>query len=162
MKKFSIVSSFLAGAGLTFLAGIAISQVITVPQVVSVGPGDLFQDVVNGSPAVGNKYATAAQINGPIGYLNEGVLATGQTIAFGNATTEVYAQSSGTIAAVTLTASANPGDGQLNCYLNIATTSGITWNANTNQSISGAPTAGVANTKACMIWNAANATWYRA
>jgi hypothetical protein len=145
------------GAALT----LAIAQV-TIPTVTSVGTGDYFQDIVGGNAQAGNRYATAAQINGPIGYVNAGVLATGQTLAFGNSTTEIVAQSSATIAAVTLTASASPGDGQLNCYMNTQTTSAITWNANTGQTISGAPTAGVANTRACMIYSAAAAAWVRA
>lgn len=166
MLPFKTASNFLRTfvfaviAACCAVGGIAIAQ--TVPQVVSVGTADLFQDVVNGAPQAPNYYATAQQINGVIGYNNQGALATAQTIAFGNSTQLVLAQSSGTIATLTLTASASPGDGQLNCYINTQTTTAITWNANTGQSISGAPTAGVANTKTCMIFVKANSTWYRA
>lgn len=144
--------------------GLAIAQTIIIPQVGNVGTGDLFQDVVNGIPQAPGYYSTAAQIAGVPGYNNLGVITTGNTYTFGNATTNMIAQPSGTLAAVTLTASANPGDGQTNCFLSTQTTTSLTWNANSTvvtQSISGAPTAGVANTKYCMLWNKANATWYR-
>ena len=163
----TLLKKILVGASLalSLAAGIAIGQVIYVPQVANVGASDLFLDVTNGQPTNPAVYATAAQINGVIGYQNAGVLATGQTLTFGNSQQEIIAQSSGTIAALTLTASANPGDGMLNCYLNTQTTTAITWNANSTvitQAISGAPTAGVANTKVCMIWSKAAGSWLRA
>jgi hypothetical protein len=55
MKK--TVLAALAALGL--LGGYAISQTITVPQVSSIGATDLFQDIVGGSPVVGNIYAPA-------------------------------------------------------------------------------------------------------
>ena len=140
------------------------SNPIYVPQVPNVGVTDLFQDVTNGYPTSPSFYATAAQINGVIGYNNQGVLATGQTIAFGNPTQLITAQSSGTIAAVTLTASPNPGDGQLNCYFNTQATTAITWNANSTlftQTIANAPSAGVALTKYCMMFSKATSAWVR-
>lgn len=163
----SILLAFAATVfilGVLFLAGKVdkASSQVTVPQVAYVGTTDLFQDSVGGIAQVQTSYATAQQINGVIGYQDAGALLTGQTLAFGNSTTEILAQSAGTIAAVTLTASANPGDGQLNCYMNTQTTSGITWNANTGQTIANAPSAGVANTRACMIYNASKAAWRRA
>lgn len=157
-------SRFLAIAALALGLGsaAAIAQSVNLPQVVNVGAADMFADIVNGQPTAQSGFASAAQINGVIGYANAGMLATGQTLTFGNATQEILAQSSVTIAAVTLTASANPGDGQLNCYLNSQTTTAITWNANTGQTIAGAPTAGVANTKACMLFSKATSSWLRA
>lgn len=137
----------------------------TPPIVTNVGASDLFQDVVNGTPQAPSYYASAAQINGVIGYTNAGVLATAQSLTFGNATQLIAAQSAGTIATLTLTASPNPGDGQLNCYINTQTTTAITWNANSTvsaQTISGAPSAGVANTKACMLFSKALGGWIRA
>jgi hypothetical protein len=164
--KFNLKALLLGSLiGAAALVAAVEAQVITVPQVTSVGPTDLFQDVVSGQGTIPSYYATAAQINGVIGYQNAGVLATGLTLTFGNAQQEIIAQSAGTIAALTLTASPLPGDGQLNCYLNTQTTTAITWNANSTiitQAISGAPTAGVANTKVCMIWSAKAASWLRA
>lgn len=162
MKK--IFGALAIAFGLA-LGGYGIAQTITVPQVNNVGSSDLFQDVINGAPGPISFYATAAQINGVIGYTNQGVLATGQSLTFGNSTQEILAQSSGTIAALTLNASANPGDGQLNCYFNTQATTALTWNANSSiftQSISGAPSAGVANTKYCMMWSRSSGSWLRA
>lgn len=143
------------------LASLAAAQIVATTTV-NIAPSDLIGVVKGGNPSAQTQFATAQQINGVIGYSDQGVLATAQSLTFGNSTQEILARSSGTIAALTLTASAQPGDGQLNCYFNTQTTTAITWNANTGQSISGAPTAGVANTKACMIYEAASATWYRA
>lgn len=158
--KFSHVAIISVGLLAAFAA--AVEAQVVVPTVVNVGASDLFQDVVGGYAQQGNVYATAAQINGVIGYANQGVLATGQSLTFGNSTQEIVAQSSGTIAALTLTASAGPGDGQLNCYFNIAATTAITWNANTGQTIANAPTAGSANTKYCMIYSKSLGGWQRA
>jgi hypothetical protein len=57
---------YLVGAacGLLALAAAAIvgAQVISVPTVTAIGPNDLFQDIPNGAPVVGNVYATATQL----------------------------------------------------------------------------------------------------
>ena len=56
-----MMKKLLIGAALGFLGfvGLATSQVITVPQVQSIGATDLFQDIVGGSPLAGNVYAPA-------------------------------------------------------------------------------------------------------
>lgn len=55
---------FGAGAAAILLAagliGSALAQSISVPQVTSIGPNDLFQDVVGGQPSAGNQYAPAS------------------------------------------------------------------------------------------------------
>ena len=58
MKKRNWIA---AGAGLLALgfAGALVAQTYTVPQVTSIGPGDLFQDIVGGAPVAGNVYAPA-------------------------------------------------------------------------------------------------------
>ena len=48
-----------AALGIAAIAGPAYSQSPVVPQVVSIGPNDLFQDVVGGSPQPSNCYASA-------------------------------------------------------------------------------------------------------
>jgi hypothetical protein len=51
-----------AGLGLWALGGaamVALAQSYPVPQVTSIGSGDLFQDIVGGAPQVGNVYAPA-------------------------------------------------------------------------------------------------------
>ena len=160
------VLAIMAGSGVAFAQQQVNPSLNSpyIPLVPNVGATDVFPDVVNGYPTAQTYGATAAQISGLVGYSNQGVLATGQTIAFGNATQLVTAQSSGTIAALTLTASANPGDGQLNCYFNTQATTAITWNANSTlfaQTIANAPTAGVALTKYCMMFSKATSAWVR-
>ena len=48
-----------AALGIAAIAGSAHSQSPVVPQVVTIGPNDLFQDVVGGSPQPSNFYASA-------------------------------------------------------------------------------------------------------
>lgn len=54
-----------AGLGLGIIVGaaaLAYAQTISIPTVQAIGPNDLFQDIVGGSPVVGNIYATAPQL----------------------------------------------------------------------------------------------------
>lgn len=139
-------------------------SVPVVSQLPYSSPSDLIQEVPTTGYGVPAQYAQVGQVTGIQGYNNQGVLATGQTIAFTNTQWSIIAQSSATIAAVTLTAAPNPGDGQLNCYFNTQATTAITWNANSTlftQNISGAPSAGTANTRYCMMWQKSSATWLR-
>lgn len=57
MKKYTILG---AACGLLALMAIAGAQTIGVPQVQSIGPNDLFQDIVSGVPQAQNQYAPAA------------------------------------------------------------------------------------------------------
>ena len=152
----------LIGAGLVgaVLASAVIAQV-TLPPVVNVGTADKIAVIPGGQPGPGNKYATAAQINGVPGYVNGGITTTGWLHTFGNAETNFFMQPAGTLALGGITAAAHPGDGQRECFLSTQTQTGITWTANTGQSITNAPTAGVAMVPVCMTWNAATSTWLR-
>ena len=164
MNLKTFLKGAVAGIAAALLGYAVYAQVIPIPQVTNVGATDLFQDITSGNAQAPESFATAAQIAGVPGYTNLGVLASGTTQAFGNATTNLVAQSSGTIAALTLTAAPNPGDGQTNCYFNTQITTAITWNANSTintQTISGAPSAGVANTKYCMLFSKALGGWVR-
>jgi hypothetical protein len=136
-------------------------QNLVVPQVPTVGTGDLFQDVTGGVPQAPAYYATAAQIAGVPGYVNGGAVLTGWSFTFANTQTSYFIQPAGTLAAGTITAAPNPSDGQRECFLSTQTSTGITWTANTGQSLSNAPTAGVAMVPACMTYSKATATWYR-
>lgn len=160
MKKIGLLAGAI-GVALLSIVGLAWAQTMPVPLVPSVGPSDLFADVVNGMPTAQNQFATAAQIAGVPGYQNLGVATTGNTYAYANATTYMLMQPAATLAAVTLTAAPNPSDGQRECFLSTQTTTALTWNANTGQTISGAPTAGVANTGACMTFVKSLAAWIR-
>ena len=152
----------LAGLAIAALLSIgAVQAQVTLPQVTSVDPTDLIQVVPNGAPSAGNKYSTAAKINGVVGYANGGAATTGWTFTMANGQTNYFIQPAGTLATGVLTLPPNPGDGQRACFLSTQTQTAITWTANTGQSLSNAPTAGVAMVPQCMQFSATTATWYR-
>jgi len=139
---------------------LASAQTITLPQVTSVGPADLFQDIVNGVPTAQNKYATAAQINGVLGYVIS-VPSSGFSLTFGNSQTYYLILPAGTLATGTFTMAPNPGDGQKACVRSHQTQSAVTIAANTGQTIGGtAVTAMTADTTYCWLYQASSTTWY--
>lgn len=159
MKKL-LLGALLGGAAL--LVGYGAWSQNVIPQVTHVGPTDLFQDVVNGMEQVGHQYATAAQINGVIGYQDLGAATTGNTYTFLKGQSQMTMRPVGTLAAVALTTEASPGDGQVECFFSTQTTTSLTWTANTGQTMgSDAPTAGVANTRQCMQYETVSLTWHR-
>ena len=165
MKKSRYIALLFATAALVGVGvSMAISQTTPVPKVVNVGPTDLFQDVVAGSPVVGNVYATAAQINGVEGYKNltTAVGGTGDpAYTFTSGVVNAFAHGTGTIGTVTLTTEANPGDGQRECWWADQTTSTLTWTANTGQTVdSNVHAAGVQYISNCITYQASNKTWY--
>ena len=79
----------LAGlTGLTLLGavGFAIAQTPLVPQVSIINSGDLFQDVVNGAPVVGNQYASASLLAG----YTRSVAMSNNVLVGGDATTNLF------------------------------------------------------------------------
>jgi len=169
MNLKSRLKTFLTGAAGAAVAVVLIAAtpngVLTtnvIPTVTNVGTTDLFQDVVGGQPAAGRVFATAAQINGVQGYYNMGAFnTTSASYTVGNAVTNVFGYPSGTATLVTLTMPASPGDGQRVCFLSTQTTSTLTFTANTGQTVTNGPTAGVANVPLCMTYVASIATWER-
>jgi hypothetical protein len=166
MKK--LLLSALLAVGL--ISAYALAQTppgnttISVPKVQTVGPTDLFQDVVAGIPQVGNQYATAGQIAGVPQYVYT-VPLTGFSLTFGNSQLYYILNPAGTLATGTITMAPNPADGQRECIVSEQTQTAITFTANTGQTISTAPTiptALVAGTPVCYTWVAAQATWYKA
>lgn len=155
-------AALLAGSLGSAIAQTTVGQIVpNAPIVPFVNPNDGIWIAQQGFPTANTSFATPALLSGVNGYNNQGVLATAQSLTFTNTQWSIIAQSSGTIATLTLTASATPGDGQLNCYFNIAATTALTWNANTGQLIANAPTAGAANTRYCMVYVKATNTWLR-
>lgn len=64
----------IIGASLLAVGGLAIAQTISVPKVTTINPGaDLVQVVPNGNPAVGNRYASVAQLFGASGTSTTGL-----------------------------------------------------------------------------------------
>ena len=165
--KFSRFLVAALGALGIVAAGYAVGQV-SLAKVTSVGTADLFNDVVNGVPVAGNRYATAAQIDGVPGYyaLYSGADAAGQTLTY-TATagvSNIVSYSSGAaITSVTITTEASPGDGQRECYVGAGgATSSLTFTPNTGQTlVSTTITAGVSNVPICITYVAPLKAWYR-
>ena len=154
-------SLLAAGALFALAGGLAIAQTPIVPQVVNVGPTDLFQDVVGGVPRAGNVYATAAQIAGVPGYASLGTLVTTNTYTFTNGVTDAFGHAAGTLAAIGLTTEPNPGDGKRECFYLDQIVSALTWTANTGQTINAnVPAASAAKIPNCITYVAASATWF--
>lgn len=156
----------LTAVGGIVVAGLLMAQTfpsntVVLPLVPNVSQGDYVQVLPGGQAYVGNKYAPAGQVAGSPSYVNGGVATTGFSYTFANGQVNYFIQPAGTLATGTLTTEPNPGDGKRECFLSTQTQTALTWSANTGQSISNAPTAGVAMTPICITYSAASATWYR-
>jgi hypothetical protein len=161
MMENAMKNAFL-GLGLAaLLCGSALAQVNPVPLVQSVGPQDLFRDVLNGQPG-SDRWATGYQINGPVGYQKFYAPASGVAVAFtGPGQTYVLLYPTATIAAATVTLAATPGDGQRDCVRSTQVVTALTVQvaSGSGQSINNGPTTLPANTVTCMLYSAFNATW---
>ena len=73
--------------GLAFAALFVVAAQAAPPQVTQINPGDLFQDIVNGSPQVGNQYAPASLLQN---YLGVGAPTRGNALIGGDATTNLW------------------------------------------------------------------------
>jgi hypothetical protein len=156
MRKTIFASALLGALGL----GFALAQTITAPGVIHVNPADLFLDVVNGQPSAQGQYARADQISSQWAYKDLGTITTDPAYTVLGAVVNIFGHSTGTVTAVTITTPANPGDGRRICYYNDHTTTTLTFSAATGQSIdSNVVTAGVANTPACIVYNATSTVW---
>lgn len=172
MKKIVIALAACLGlAGTAFAqtpTGLAIGNTVVVPKVTSVGPTDVFQDVVGGVPREGNQYATAAQISGVEGYTYV-VPLTGFTLTVPNATAFEYINPAGTLATGAFTMMASPGDGQRTCFESSQTQTAVTVAANTTVDAAqvlasygaAALTAMTANTRYCYFYIASQHAWVR-
>jgi hypothetical protein len=58
-----------ATLGLLGLGAVAFAQGVTLPQVTTIGPNDLFQDIVNGQPQASNQYVSATLLGNYSGSL---------------------------------------------------------------------------------------------
>ena len=131
-----------------------------VPVVPTVGTTDLFNDVVGGVGTVPSKYATAAQIAGVPGYIKL-IPLTGFTQAFGNSTMTLILNPAGTLAAGTITLSALPSDGQVNCVFSSQIITSLTINVVTGQTINNGVTTFGANGKVCYTYSQNTGAWDR-
>jgi hypothetical protein len=86
MKKIRSIALGLALAGAAIFAA---AQTVA-PQVSTINPGDLFQDVVNGQPQAGNQYAPASLFSATFG---NGSPSRGNALIGGDATTNLWQRS---------------------------------------------------------------------
>ena len=140
----------------------AFAQIPAITTVPTINPSaDLVQIVPNGQPTPNNQYTYPAILAGAPAYTDAGVGTTGGSYTFKHGQTNYFMRPSGTLAAVTVITEATPDDGQRECFLSTQTTSSLTWTANTGQTVTNGPSAGVANTPICMTYESAAATWFR-
>lgn len=152
----------LAAACAVGLASFAVAQVITVPQVQSIGQTDLVQVIPLGQPSAQNIYATPGAVAGVLQYAQQTPL-TGFAITVPARTSLMFITPAGTLATGAFTMEPTPSDGQSVCLISSQTQTAVTVAGNTGQTIGGfaALTAMVANTRYCYFFNRATATWYR-
>jgi len=154
------VKKLLAFGALALLATSVAAQ-NTVPSVPFSDVNTLIPVVPQGAASAKTVTAPLPVVTGVHGYANALAAVTAWTHTFSNAEEYFMMQPSGTLANGTIITAPSPGDGQRECFFSTQTQSSITWTANTGQTLSGAPTAGVANTPVCMIYDKADAAWYR-
>ena len=156
------MKKLLAGLALgTLLIGAAIAQPYVYPQVTSVSPTDLIQDLPLGQPVgPSTQYATAALINNVPGYQKSTPL-TAFTLTFKNGQSLWYITPAGTLATGTFTMAPAPGEGAVACAESTQTQQAVTSAANTGQTIGGtAVTAMTAATRYCWFYQASSSTWF--
>jgi hypothetical protein len=162
MKKF--LAGVLSAALLLGVAGLAYSQTYALPQVTNgyVGPTDLFQDLVNGvASGPSNVYATAAMISGPQGYVKTTPL-TGFSLSFAPGQIWMLLTPAGTLSTGTITMTANPGQGQRDCFRSTQTITTLTMAvaSGSGQTIDSPITTDTsATTTYCWVYNQASSTW---
>lgn len=160
------MKKWLIGAGLGVLGftGLAVSQVITLPQVATLNPfADLIQVLPNGSPVAGNQYATPALITNVYGYYKSPTtIANGFKYLFGTNVTYAQFGNASAISSGYVYLASNPSDGARNCMFSIGgLTAVIVYPGTTSQTINNAITALAANTGVCYLYSASNTTWDR-
>ena len=74
MKLHALILGAAAALG---IAGAVWSQAISIPQVTSIGPNDLFHVIPNGAPAANNVYASGALLSGTFGGYGDNFLIGG-------------------------------------------------------------------------------------
>jgi hypothetical protein len=159
-KRFKL----FGGVAALLVAGAVLAQTFSVPLITTLAPSaDVVQVLPSAIPTAQNKYVVSGLVAGAPLYQNLGVITTGNTYTFTHGVQRMFAQPAGTLAAVTLTTEASPNDGQIECFTSGQTTTSLTWNANTGQTINSSAgiSAGVANTAICLQYSVAAASWFR-
>lgn len=162
MKK-RILRFLLPVAAALGIAGYALAQTITVPQVSTINPNnDVIQVIPGGAPAANEVFAPAALITNVYGYYKSAPL-TGFVYTFAKNVTYAAFNPAGTIANFFVSLPANPSDGARACIFTTQIMSTLLVSPTTagqliNNAINGAL---AANTSVCYLFSASNATWDR-
>jgi len=153
-------SIFAVAASFAMVVG-AFAQSVPLPSALPLSQNDYVQIIQDGAPSAQSSYARAGIVAGSPIYQNLGTITTGNTFAVNAGVSNVFAQAAGTLAAVTLTAPANPSDGTRLCFISNQITTALTLSANTGQTVTAGGTAlGAAHTPLCWTYVLASATWY--
>jgi hypothetical protein len=166
MKK-----KLLIGVGLAALsfAGLALSQTIYVPTLITTHLADLYQVIPNGAPVVGNQYVTQATLTNAYGYYKSAPT-SGLTYTFAQGVTYAAFNPSGGINSLYIYLTAAPNDGTRNCLFSSQAFAGpMTVYASLNPSTNSTPTINngslsgglSANAGLCYLYSASNTTWDR-
>lgn len=154
------LKALILGGFAALFALAAFAQSVPLPSALPLGPLDQVQIIKNGQPSAQSQYAPVGAVSGVQAYQNLGVIVTAQTFAVSAGVTNVFAQPAGTLAAVTLTAPANPSDGQYICFTSTQTTTALTLAPNSGQTVVNGTVAGVANAATCWTFVRPSNTWY--
>jgi hypothetical protein len=160
-KRFRFGAPAAALVMLAGIAGVALAQVLPVPQVQSLGLTDLVQVVPQGIPTASSQYAPVGAVAGVENYSYQ-IPLTAFAITVPAHVDLLYLNPAGTLATGAVTFEPNPSDGQRFCFQSTQVNTAITYTANTGQSFGGIAnptTYTVANTRLCWFYNRALATW---
>lgn len=165
MKKMFVFAVLAAVA----MLGTAVAQ--TPAQVSTVNPTtDLLQIIPNGKASAQSKFVTPALL-GQTAYAvvrtpteasvqSDGAY-TGYTNTFSDNQAELILLPALTMSYAYVTMAPNPSDGARECVFSKSAITALWVTANTGQSVSNQATALSANSRTCMTYSSANATWYR-
>lgn len=154
------------------VAGVALAQVIILPQISSLNPTtDLIQIVVRGQPTANSVYGSPSYVSSNSGHTAKIAVPTGtaggglgyaNTTFYNDQTFMIYVIT-GTMTYAYTTTPAIPSDGQRVCIsASGAALSASYLTANTGQTVTGGTLASLsANTAACWVYSISNTTWDR-
>lgn len=153
----------LAVAAFLGIAGYAVAQTISVPQVSTLNPNsDVIQVIPNAAPAANEVFAPVALITNVYGYYKS-IPATGMVYSFAKNVTYAAFNPAGTISAFFVSLAAAPSDGARNCIFTTQNMTTLLVSPTTvgqliNNAINGTLSA---NTSVCYLFSSSNNTWDR-
>lgn len=141
-------------------SGAALAQTVSLNYTQRVDPDDALQVIKHGMPTAQSRFALAPQVANSAGYVKN-VPLTGFSLAFATGQQNLLIVPAGTLATGTVTLAVHPAQGNLACIRSTQTQTAITISAGDTpaSTITGAPTALVANTTYCLIYDTLTTTW---